>query len=161
MEDGSPTQAEKIMDRLTLDVKALMLLSASDENLRKEFGTRFVQSQDEQISEFLKLISGPHMDKKVGATPKIIIAVGEMVLASILAILGLTLIVPGVLGIGSPKLLSSYFNTISQGFASGHYAQFAGPLFTAFALILLVGGFYALRDAATSVRDAGLYHKPS
>ena len=84
-------------------------------------------------------------------------AVGEIVLASFLSIIGLTAFAPVMLGLSAPQQWLSYFSsTITSTFVNGPLFSFVPLLDFAFAALLLLGAFYSLRKAARNLKNSGL-----
>src|ERR1700730_13647719 len=98
---------DELVTRLVLDIKALMLLSNSDPSLASQVEEKIAFSRDEQITAFANLISSKKKPESGGSF--LFIALGEMVFASILSVLGLALLAPSVVGLSSSTQLQSYF----------------------------------------------------
>lgn len=148
-------EANEIVDKLMLDIKALVLLSDNDEKLSQTVQENILGSHDEQVSKFVSFI---RPNAKVGSTRgQFLSAVGELILASFLAIVGLSLLAPSLMGIQSPDQLLSYFTQVVDGISA---ASLSNPLIPfldfLFALLLLVGSFYLLRQASLNLKQAGL-----
>ena len=151
-------RSNELLDRLILDIKAFVLLQGTDEELRAKVSRRIASSQDQSVVRFVEsLQSGaPQSDLR-----QLAVAVGEMVMASILVLVGVVTIVPSAAGSDSVSALVHYFEQLGD-LAGG--AQQASPAvaFIEFALgaLLLLSAFYSLRQAGLHLRRAGLGLKP-
>jgi len=142
---------DEIVTRLVLDIKALMLLSNSDPSLANLVEEKIASSHDEQILAFANLISSKK--KPESGRSFLFIALGEMVFASILSVLGLALLAPSVAGLSSSSQLQIYFTEIASKMSP---ATFSNPVIPIGAFILsvflLLGAFYNLRIAAANLK---------
>jgi hypothetical protein len=145
---------DEIISRLKLDIRALTLLHESDAELRPVLERSFLESQDEYVTRFMRLIQPRRASEGDGNVP---MALGEIVLASFLTILGLAAFVPVMVGLSSPQQWLDYFSSaLSPSFASGPL-YFGLPLLDfVFSAMLLLGAFYSLRRAAKNLKRAGL-----
>ncbi len=149
----------EVVSRLTLDIKALTLLYETDEELRPIIEKSLLEAQDEHVMRFVSLLQKGRPPEREGSIP---VAVGEMVLASFLTIVGLAAFVPVVTGITTPQQWLDYFsNAIAPSFSSGPLYQGAPLLDFAFATLLLLGAFYSLRSASRNLKQAGLVAESS
>ena len=149
---ASPANAtDEILTRLLLDIKALMLLSNSDASLGSLVQDKIISSHDEQIVAFVSLLDSKK--KPESGRSFLFIALGEMVFASILSVLGLALLAPSVAGLSSSSQLLSYFSQIVTAMSP---TSFSNPIIPigAFilAVLLLIGAFYNLRTAAANLK---------
>lgn len=150
-----PGQRDDILNRLILDVKALVLLSENDDSLLKAAQEGVINSHDEQVAKFVSLIQPAK--KRESARGKFVTALGELILASFLTILGLSLLAPSLMGLKSPEQLLSYFAEIVNGISASSQSNPIIPaLDFVFALLLLMGSFYLLRHASSDLKDANL-----
>ena len=144
-----------MVDRLILDIKALVLLSEDDAKLTQTVHENIVESHDEQVVRFISLIRP--IGNAEGRRGPFLTALGELVLASFLIIVGLSLLAPSLMGIQSPDQLFAYFTEIVSGISAN---SFSNPLIPVldflFALIMLLSSFYLLRHASVGLRQAGL-----
>lgn len=155
MSEKDQDQGNDILNKLILDVKALVLLSENDEALLKAAQEGVINSHDEQVVKFISLIQPA--GRQESSSGKLITAVGELILASFLTILGLSLLAPSLMGLKSPEQLLSYFTDVINGISSGALSNPLVPaLYFVFALLLLLGSFYLLRHASTDLKDANL-----
>jgi len=146
------SSTDEVLSRLLLDIKALMLLSGSDGTLPALIGEKIASSHDEQISTFVSMINSSSK-KASGDRSSLFIALSEMVLASILAVVGLALLAPSIVGFSSQTQLKAYFDQIIGAIS---VQSLSNPVIPAsefiVAVVLLIGAFYNLRVAAASLR---------
>ncbi|MDG6998867.1 MAG: hypothetical protein JRN15_07110 [Nitrososphaerota archaeon] len=155
MSETEPGQKDDVLNRLILDVKALVLLSENDDALLKAAQEGVINSHDEQVVKFMSMIQPA---KKIEhRREKFITALGQLILASFLTILGLSLLAPSLMGLQSPEQLRSYFTEVVNGISA---SSLSNPLIPGldfiFALLLLLGSFYLLRYAASDLKAANL-----
>ncbi len=145
------SSTDEVLSRLLLDIKALMLLSGSDAALQAVVREKVVSSHDEQISAFVSMINTSK--KTEGGKSSLLMALSEMVLASIFAVMGLALLAPSIVGLSSPTQLEAYFDSIISAIS---VPSLSNPVIPAaefvVAVILLIGAFYNLRNAASSLK---------
>jgi len=147
------SSTDEVLSRLLLDIKALMLLSGSGGTLPPIVKDKIVSSHDEQISAFVSAI-GVSAKKSKGGRSSLFIAISDMLLASILAVLGLALLAPSVVGLSSPSQLVGYFDQVVSAISVN---SLSNPVIPAaefvIAVVLLIGAFYNLRVAAENLRN--------
>lgn len=155
MSEKEPGQKDDILNRLILDVKALVLLSENDDALLKAAQEGVINSHDEQVVKFMSMIQPA---KKIeNSREKFITALGQLILASFLTILGLSLLAPSLMGLKSPEQLKTYFIEVVSGISSSSLSNPLIPVLDfIFALLLLLGSFYLLRHASSDLKDANL-----
>ena len=127
-----------------------MLLSGSDASLQTLVNEKIVSSHDEEIVKFVSMIGSP---KPESGRASLLIVISEMLLASILAVAGLALLAPSIVGFSSPGQLSFYFSQILGAISP---KSLSNPVIPAaefvIAVLLLIGAFYNLRIAATYLK---------
>lgn len=151
--------ADEILARLKLDVKALTLLYESDSDLRPVLEKSLLESQDDYVARFVSLLQSRRLQPDDrGNLP---VALGELVLASFLTIVGLAAFVPVMAGLATPQQWVSYFSSASvPSFTQGPF-YFGAPLLDfIFAAVLLLGAFYSLRRASRNLKNSGLILEP-
>jgi hypothetical protein len=145
--------SDRIVNQILLDIKSLMLLSspASDESVTKLVEEKIAYSRDEEVVRFLGMVQPEKRVRSIRGP--IFAALGEMILASFFVIVGFAILAPTIMGLGSPSQLSSYFTRIISSLTVQRFeANPVMPLVEfVLALILLLGAFYNLRSAATSL----------
>ncbi len=147
------SQGRELVSRLALDVKALTLLYESDDRLRGLLKKELLDSKDESMRRFMGLLN---VGQRSGQTGALLVALGQMVLAALLALLGIVAFVPSLAGLNTPKEFGDYLS----GFVPSSFGS--GPLFSAaiavvfvLAALLMLGSFYALRQASVNLKQAG------
>jgi len=151
-------QIDTLADRLILDIKAFMLLSfAKEESVAEFIEGRIVSSQDAQVADFARILKETGR-KQVKVNALFFTAIGEMILAAIMAILGIAILAPSVGGLNSPSKLFSYFSQIFQSAADSQSSL--SPIVPAIelllSLLLLLAAFYSLRMAAVALKEGRL-----
>lgn len=149
---------EDVVARLTLDVKALTLLYESDADLRPVLERSLLDSQDAHVTRFVSLLQSRRPSEDGGNLP---VALGEIVLASFLTIVGLAAFVPVMEGLSTPKQWFGYFSSaLGPSFANGPLYVGVPLLDFVFSALLLLGAFYSLRRAAKNLKNAGMNLEP-
>src|SRR5579863_4500211 len=99
---------DEVIARLKLDVKALTLLYESDADLRPVLERSLLESQDGYMTRFVSLVQSRRPSEEGGNLP---VALGEIVLASFLTIVGLAAFVPVMAGMSTPQQWLDYFSS--------------------------------------------------
>lgn len=147
--------ADSIVDELVLDIKGLMLLNPTDESLEAVLRNSLVNSTDPEVSRFMSLVQ--KKDKRSSEGGYFLMAVAEIILASILFIAGLALISPTILGLGSPAQFSNFVTTIAETVSRQTLTNpVVPPLEFILALSLLLGAFFTLRAASESLKETDI-----
>ena len=155
MSDGSSNEKDTAIDRLILDIKTFVLLADSPEALSEPVHEKILGSHDEDVQKFMSLIQ-PRVGQR-SRTGSFLIAVGELILAAFLSIIGLSLIAPAIIGFQSPSQLLSYFRDLTSSISASSLSNPLLPLLDfLFSLVLLLGAFYILRRASTDLKEADL-----
>jgi hypothetical protein len=148
-------QGENIVNQLVLDVKALVLLSENNERLASTLRDNILNSHDEDMGKFVSLITPQKKSEPQGG--KILAATGELVLASFLIIVGLSLLAPSLMGLQSPHQLLTYFSQLVTGISSASLSNPLVPILDfIFSLLLLLGSFSLLRRASADLKQTGV-----
>ncbi|MHB8565545.1 MAG: hypothetical protein ACYC7D_04335 [Nitrososphaerales archaeon] len=150
----------KLVDQLVLDIKSLVLLNPSEDSLKKLVDDRIASSHDDHILRFLSLIQPK---KHVNVRGSVLAAMSEMILAAFFVVVGLAILAPSITGLTSPAQLLNYFSQIASSWSAQSLAS--NPVVPivefVFALVLVLGGFYNLRMAATSLQAIKSINKNS
>ncbi len=145
---------DEIVARLKLDVRALTLLYESDADLRPVLERSFLESQDSYVTRFTSLLQRRRPSEDGGNVP---IALGEIVLAAFLTIVGLAAFVPVLAGLSTPQQWLGYFSSaLAPSSANRPLYFWVPPLDFLFSAMLLLGAFYSLRRASKSLKNAGM-----
>lgn len=149
---------DEVVARLKLDVKALTLLYESDADLRPVLERSLLESQEGYVTRFVGLLQSRRPSGDDGSLP---VAVGEIVLASFLTIIGLAAFVPVMAGLSTPQQWLHYFSSVAGASFPNGPLSFGVPLLDfIFSALLLLGAFYSLRRAAKNLKNAGMVLEP-
>ena len=140
--------------KLLLDMKAVGLLHPSENELRSALETSILNSKDEQVR---RVVSSMGASRTSGQTGSVVVAVGELVLASFLMISGLLAISALFSGSASSSYILQFFSSSLNGIESSSPLRQALPVLElAFSILLLLSALYALRRASATLKEAGL-----
>jgi hypothetical protein len=144
---------DDLVDKLILDVKAFVLLGGDETQLRETL-RRVADSPDDDVRRFVDALQ----NKKPASTTKLLaIALGELVMASILVVAGAVALVPTVVGANTITALAQYFEArTAEGLSTTLLAPYVSLLEFAVGVFLVVSALYALREAASTLKEAGL-----
>lgn len=144
------------IDELVLSVKAVMLLCGNSVECRNNLRDRIQSMQDEEINTFLDIFHKPQR----GVLSQISMAVGEVILASILLFVGIAILTPALVGFSGPDAFLHYFVSTQVALINA-VPYFPIVLLTDFliAIALLSSAFYALRESAEKIESAGLRYR--
>ena len=149
---------DEAISKIILDIRALTLLYDSDDKLAPVLERSLLESQDRYVTRFLSLVQ----TKKSPERGNVPVAVGEIVLASFLTIIGLAAFVPVLAGLSTPEQWLSYFSTtIGSTLVSGPLYFGVSLLDFVFSALLLLGAFYSLRRAAKNLKNTSAILGPS
>ncbi len=148
------TRTEEMLDRLLLEAKGISLLLGSDAELREALASRLLESHDESVRRFVKAMQL----KKPAETGRLIaIALGELVMASLLVVAGTVVLVPSVVGVNTYAGLVQYFSDrASSVLGSSPLSQYLPFIEFGVGVVLMLSAFFSLREAALNLRQAGL-----
>lgn len=151
---SSEKRTNELLEKLILDIKALVLLQGSDAELKAKLGRKLAASQDQSVRKFVDALQ---TGQNRSSFRQVVIALGELALASLLVVAGTVTLVPTVVGIHTTGGLVQYFAEKVYG-AVGTTPISPYVSFMEFALgaLLLLSAFYALRQAALNLKEAGL-----
>ena len=151
---SNEAKTEDLLDRLLLEVKAIALLYGSDAELREKLATRLTESHDEGVRRFVRALQS---ETREDTGRLLAIAAGELVMASLLVVAGAVVLVPTAAGVNSFAGLVQYFADRIGGNVTGTplspYLSFAE---FALGVGLVLSAFFALREAATNLKQAGV-----
>lgn len=155
---SSQKRTEDLADRLVLDIKALVLLQHSDDELKGVLERKLTDSHDESIGRFVKALQTGTRPQSRGL---ILMAAGQLALASSLVLAGTLVLVPTFLGIDSPAGLIQYFVANTYGAIGGSpLGRYVSLIEFALGALLMLSAFYVLRQAAHNLKESGLTIKP-
>ncbi|MEM3186181.1 MAG: hypothetical protein QXQ39_05820 [Conexivisphaerales archaeon] len=151
---------EKLLKQVIVDIKGVMLLHESDTTMKEALNRIVSESHDEDVRHFFKLIGEEYREKVAGSF--VLIAIGEMVISSILIIAGLALLAPIITGLNNINQLYQYFTKLLYYlFMNTQYFPLLKLLDFILAALLLLSAVYTLRYAALSLARAGIEIKSS
>jgi len=149
-----PDQEDELVSKLKLDAKALTLLQGSDTALKEMLDRAFTDSGDAELQRFARLLG---TRRRPGGRGKLLTSLGEMVLASFLAVLGIAAFVPALTGLTTPRQLIDYFSgVLAPSLSSGPLYAGASALDFGLAALLMLAAFYTLREASPDIRESAL-----
>lgn len=152
--NSSERRTNELLDKLILDIKALVLLQRSDEELKRNLGSKLATSQDQSVRRFVDALQ---TGQSRGGGRQVVIAIGELAVASLLIVAGAVTLVPSVVGINSASGLVQYFAEKVYGAIGNTPISSYVPLIEfVLGALLLLSAFYALREAALNLKEAGL-----
>lgn len=151
-------RSDESLDKLILDIKALVLLHGQDADLGAKLQSQILNSHDDSVRSFAAALQA---GRRPDAGRLAVIALGELLLASILMLVGAVALAPNLVGISSPQQIVNYLlEQISGSLSNSPIYPYASFIGFAVGALLLLSAFYTLRQAALDLREAGLLVKP-
>lgn len=147
-------QSDDLLDKLTLDIKALDLLRGSDSEFQARLQSRLLYSHDESVMRF---VSSLQIARKPDTAKLVVIGVGELLLASLLIVAGTLALVPNLIGVNSPQQVLGYLGQISNSMSGSPIYSYASLVGFLVGTALLLSAFYTLRQAASNLKEMGLF----
>ncbi len=137
-----------------LEAKGISLLLGTDVELKAALVSRLLESHDESVRRFVKAMQ----TKKPAETGRLIaIAIGELVIASLLVLAGTVVLVPSVVGVNTYAGLVQYFTERTANILGGSpLSQYLPFIEFGVGVVLMLSAFFSLREAALNLRQAGL-----
>lgn len=147
-----------MLDRLLLEAKGISLLLGSEAELRGALERKLIESHDESIRRFVRAIQ----TKKPAQSGRLfVIALGELLMASLLVVAGTVVLVPSIVGVNTYTGLVQYFTDKTSSVLGGSpLSQYISFIEFGFGVVLMLSAFYSLREAALNLRQAGLSVRP-
>ncbi len=147
-------RTEDLLDRLLLEIKAISLLYGSEAELRDKLDSRLVGSHDESVRRFVRALQA---EARVETGRKLAVALGELLAASILVVVGTIVLVPTVVGVDSMAGLVEYFSERTSGvLATSPLSPYVTFVEFGVGIVLMLSAFFVLRQAAFNLKRAGL-----
>ncbi|MDE1852170.1 MAG: hypothetical protein KGI38_00275 [Thaumarchaeota archaeon] len=145
---------DDMLDRLMLEIKAIALLYGDETDLRGRLENKITESHDENIRKFVRALQ----NKKSGGAGRLLaIALGELLMASLLVLAGAVVLVPTVVGVNTLSGLVQYFAArLSEGQGGTILSPYLAFIEFVVGAILVLTAFFALREAASNLKEAGL-----
>jgi hypothetical protein len=148
------TRSEDLTDKLILDIEALALLYGTEAELREKLEGTILESHDENLRKFVKALQteGP---RETGR--RLVIALGELLMASLLVVAGAIALVPTVVGASTLSSFVQYFAERTSGtVGSSPLSPYVSFVDFGIGVLLMLSAFFALREAALNLKKAGL-----
>ena len=147
------TQKENLLDRLVLDIKAATLLYGSESDLRDDLHTKIAGSHDQSVQEFVKALQ---LERPSRAGKLLAIALGELVMTSILVVAGAVVLVPTAMGLNTVGSLAQYYaSRVNGSISASPLSPYISFVEFAIGVLLVLSAFFALREAASNLKEAG------
>ncbi len=147
-------QTEELLERLLLEIKAFSLLYGSDAELKARLEGKIIESHDESVRRF---VSALQMERRAKTGRLLGIALGELLVASLLVVAGTVVLVPNIVGISTYAGLVQYFSErLSGPLAGSPLSPYLSLIEFGVGVILMLSAFFALREAALNLKQAGL-----
>ncbi len=151
---GSDERIDELLERLVLDIKAFVLLQGSDDQLRTRLQRGLSESRDESLRRFVGSLQSR---RRPGSGRLLAIAMGELILASLLVVAGTVALIPTTVGLSSPQGLVNYFaGQLYGSLANSPLYQYTGFIEFVLGALLILSAFYTLRQAALDLKEMGL-----
>ncbi len=155
---SSDSKTDDLLDRLVLEIKALALLYGSESELRERLEDKVKGSHDEDITRFVKVLQ---TDRPVKTGGRLALALGELLTAAILVVAGAVVLIPTIVGVNTLSSLVQYFAERTSGtVGTSPLSPYLSFMEFAVGVILLLSAFFALREAALNLKQAGLSVEP-
>lgn len=147
-------RTEELLDRLLLEIKAVVLLHGTDAELREKLEAKLLDSHDESLRRFVSVMQ---VKRNPETGRLLVMALGELILASILVVFGTVALVPAAVGISTPAGLVQYFmERVSGAVASSPLSPYITFVEFALGVVLMLSAFFSLRESALNLKAAGL-----
>jgi hypothetical protein len=148
------SKAEDLLDRLILEIKAVSLLYSDDTEFKDRLESRITESNDESVRRFARALQaeGPAQTGR-----RLALALGELLTAAILVVAGAVVLVPTVVGVNTLSSLMQYFAEQTSGtVGTSPLSPYLSFMEFGVGVVLLLSAFFALREAALNLKQAGL-----
>jgi hypothetical protein len=115
---------------------------------------RIFDSYDEDVANFREIIQ---KGKAVEFKNLFFMAIGEIVFAGLLLLIGLNLLIPSIFSVADPSRIIDYFKNfiITYSNTIGFYDIIIIVDFF-ISILMLISAFYMLRQASGNLKEAGL-----
>ena len=145
---------DPIMERLFLDIKSIMILGRNDPQVQNDMRRRIFDSYDEDVANFREIIQ---KGKAVDFRNLLFMAIGEIVFAGLLLLIGLNLLIPSIFSVADPSRIIDYFKNFILTY-SNTIGFFDIIIIVDFfiSILMLISAFYMLRQASGNLKEAGL-----
>jgi hypothetical protein len=145
---------DDLIEKLLLDMKGVALLQGSDSELRERIQAKVAGSRDFNVQRFVVALQS---GRRPGTGRLLVVALGELIVASLLVIAGAVVILPTVVGISTPSALIQYFTQeVYGGLGASPLSEYISLIEFVMGAFLMISAFYALRQAALDLKEAGV-----
>lgn len=146
-------QQDLFLSKLVLDMKALALLYPSDLELSTIVRTGLTDRHDEQLQRVLRSLTLRKAERNVNT---VALALGQLVLGSLLMAAGIVAIAPFLIGVTNSGDLARFFEEALTNFATAPaFFPVLPELIILLSVVLLLSALYAIRLASVTLKDAG------
>ncbi|MHB8395861.1 MAG: hypothetical protein ACYDAZ_00915 [Thermoplasmataceae archaeon] len=143
---------DNMLDQAILSIKGLMLLAPGTTGSSNMIRKKISESLDDDLRNFATLVSVKR-SHKVGSM--VLMALGEVIIASFLIVIGIFLAIPPVVTGGSGGL-QSFLAATGNALSYSGSSVISSMVDFALSIILLLSAFYSIREAAKSLNEAGI-----
>jgi hypothetical protein len=155
---SNETHKEDLLDRLVLEIKAISLLYGSESELKDELQSKIRGSHDESVQKFVKALQ---IERPAHSGKLLAIALGELLMSSLLVVAGAVVLVPTALGLNTVGSLVQYYSSRVTGNLGGSpLSPYLSFIEFGLGILLVLSAFFALREAASNLKEAGLAEGP-
>lgn len=143
-----------MLDRLILEIKAVALLYGTDAELRERLEAKLTDSHDEGVRRFVRALQ---RETRMETGRLFAIAIGELVMASLLVVAGTIALIPTVAGVNSLAGLAQYLaERVGEVAVGSPLSPYVSLIEFALGVALILSAFFALREAASNLKQVGL-----
>ncbi|MCL5438249.1 MAG: hypothetical protein M1148_03525 [Candidatus Thermoplasmatota archaeon] len=152
LDSGKNDSFDNVLDQVILSIKGLMLLAPGTAGSSNMIRKKISESLDDDLRNFASLVSVKR-SHKVGSM--VLMAIGEIIIASFLILMGALLAIPPVLTGGSGGL-QSFLSATGTALSYSGSSVISSMVDFFLSIILLLSAFYSIREAARSLNEAGI-----
>ncbi len=154
--DSNKSRIDESVGEMILSIKAVMLLCGNSVECQDQVRERVSSRQDAEVNSFIELFQKP----RENIVPQLVMAAGEILLASFLLFFGLGLISPALVGFQGPDAFLNYFISTEVSLVNAiPFSPFVILIDFIIAIALLSAAFYAIRASAEKLAKAGLRYR--
>jgi len=145
---------DDLLDRLRLDINAVMRLAKSSPEYNSRLLAKVVKSTDLEVRSFNALVSSA---TKTSVKGLFLVASGEFILSGFLIFIGLGSMIPAFFVYNNPRFILRYFYTaLSTINLNSFELTVVSVLAFILAILLLFSAFVVIRMASEALKNAGL-----
>ncbi|MEM0158556.1 MAG: hypothetical protein QXV22_02695 [Thermoplasmataceae archaeon] len=144
---------DDLLDRLRLDIEAVMALSKSSPEYNSRLLNRVIKSTDLGVRSFNSLVASVTRTSVKGL---FMVAAGEFILSGFLIFIGFSVMIPAFFVYSQPRFIISYFySTILTANLTSFDLTVASVIVFLLAILLLISAFVVIRMASEALKNAG------